>query len=61
MPKQYQTIFLDHSLGQYNIKQYKMAQIKINNNKQWPIYSVYLNAKKQNHPIMCSSKPKTEQ
>ena len=26
-PKQYQTIFLGHSLGQYKTKQYKMDQI----------------------------------
>ena len=38
-----------------------MDQIKINNNKQWPIKSVYINAKKQYNPILYSSKPKTEQ
>ena len=61
LPKQYQTIFWGLSLGQYNIKQYKMARIKINNNKQWPIKSVYINPKKQYHPKLYSSKPKTKQ
>ena len=60
-PKQYQTIFWGHSLGQYNIKQNKMAQIKINNTKQWPKIFVSHNYKKQNHPILYSSKPKTQQ
>ena len=61
LPKQYQTIFWGLSLWQYNSKQYKMARIKINNNKQWPIKSACLNAKIQYHPIIYSSEPKTEQ